>query len=83
MRQIQATEAKARLAQLLKEVEAGERVAITRHGRIVAHIVPAQLQEQAERLDKIEQFKAARKRWKKTGISARQAMEWRHEGHRH
>ena len=32
MREIQATEAKTRLAELLRAVEHGETVAITRHG---------------------------------------------------
>jgi prevent-host-death family protein len=36
-----ATEAKARILGLLDEVEAGEEVEITRHGRTVARIVPA------------------------------------------
>ena len=33
MREVQATEAKAHLAQLLSEVEHGETIAITRHGK--------------------------------------------------
>ena len=41
MREIQVTEAKARLAELLRVVEHGETVAITRHGKPVAHLVPA------------------------------------------
>ena len=36
-----ATEAKARILALLDEVAAGEEVAITKHGRIVARLVPA------------------------------------------
>lgn len=40
MREIQATEAKAHLAQLLSAVERGESFAITRHGRPIAHLVP-------------------------------------------
>ena len=45
MREIQATEAKTRLAELLRVVEHGETVAITRHGKPVAHLVPAPVQE--------------------------------------
>jgi len=37
---VTATEAKARILALLDEVEAGEEVEITRHGRLVARIVP-------------------------------------------
>ncbi len=38
---VTATEAKARILALLDDVEAGEEVEITRHGRLVARIVPA------------------------------------------
>lgn len=40
-RTVTATEAKARILALLDEVEAGEEVEITRHGRTVARLVPA------------------------------------------
>jgi prevent-host-death family protein len=36
-----ATQAKARILSVLDDVEAGEEVEITRHGRIVARLVPA------------------------------------------
>jgi prevent-host-death family protein len=40
MRKIQASEAKVHLRQLLDEVERGETLIITRHGRHIARIVP-------------------------------------------
>lgn len=40
MRTIQIVEAKARFSALLAAVEAGEEIAITRHGRVVARLVP-------------------------------------------
>jgi len=40
MRTVQVFEAKARFSALLAEVEAGTEVAITRHGKVVARIVP-------------------------------------------
>jgi prevent-host-death family protein len=40
-RKVTATEAKAKLLALLDEVEHGEEIEITRHGRIVARILPA------------------------------------------
>lgn len=40
MRTIPIVEAKSHFSALLSEVEAGEEIAITRHGRIVARIVP-------------------------------------------
>jgi prevent-host-death family protein len=40
MREIQASEAKAHLPRLLDDVERGETLIITRHGKPVARIVP-------------------------------------------
>jgi prevent-host-death family protein len=41
VREVTATEAKAKLLALLDEVENGEEVLITRHGRRVARLEPA------------------------------------------
>ena len=40
-RKLTATEAKARILALLDEVAGGEEVEITKHGRVVARLVPA------------------------------------------
>jgi len=40
MREIQASEAKTHLPRLLDEVERGETLIITRHGRAIARLVP-------------------------------------------
>ncbi len=40
MRSVQVAEAKAKFSALLAAVEAGEEIAITRHGKVVARIVP-------------------------------------------
>jgi prevent-host-death family protein len=40
-RQMNVTEVKARILALLDEVEAGEEIEITRHGRTVARLAPA------------------------------------------
>jgi prevent-host-death family protein len=40
MKSIPVVEAKARFSALLVEVEAGEEIAVTRHGRVVARLVP-------------------------------------------
>jgi len=40
-KQVTATDAKAGILRLLDDVEAGEEVEITRHGRAVARLVPA------------------------------------------
>lgn len=41
VKQVTATEAKAKLLALLDEVENGEEIVITRHGRTIARISPA------------------------------------------
>jgi prevent-host-death family protein len=41
VKQLTATETKARILSLLDEVEAGEEIEITRHGRVVARLAPA------------------------------------------
>ena len=48
MREIQASEAKTYLPQILNDVEPGETVIITRHGRAIARIVPETARQQEE-----------------------------------
>lgn len=40
MRSVPVVEMKAHLSSLLVEVERGEEIAITRHGRVIARLVP-------------------------------------------
>lgn len=40
MKSVTVVEAKSHLSALLADVEAGEEIAVTRHGKIVARIVP-------------------------------------------
>ncbi|MDE2639482.1 MAG: type II toxin-antitoxin system prevent-host-death family antitoxin [Chloroflexota bacterium] len=82
MREIQATEAKTRLAQLLRDVEDGETIAITRHGKAIAHLVPAQEREQADRDAAVDRLLQRRAGWAPTGMSRDELMAARHEGHR-
>ena len=56
MRMIQATEAKIHLAELLRNVEQGETIAITRHGKPIAHLIPAEAQERLQRKRAVEEF---------------------------
>ncbi len=51
MREIQASEAKVHLPQLLDAVERGETLIITRHGRRIARIVP-EIDRRQEEIDK-------------------------------
>ena len=82
MREVQATEAKTRLAQLLRDVEDGETIAITRHGKTIAHLVPAQEREQADREAAVDRLLQRRAGWAPTGMSRDELMAARHEGHR-
>lgn len=83
MREIQATEVKTRFAQLLSAVERGETIAITRHGKPVAHLVPAQKQDCAARKAAVERFKTWRASWKGIDMPIEEILAARHEGHRY
>ena len=82
MRKIQANETKAKLAELLRTVERGESIAITRHGQTVAHLVPAQDNEIARRRAAVERFRERRRKWRKIDMSREEVLAARHEGHR-
>ena len=81
MRSIQAAEAKAHLSSLLDEVERGEIIVITRHGKPIARIVPEAEQRQA----KIARFKAGIEGFRKTApkLSIAEILSARHEGHKY
>src|SRR5271169_5438089 len=66
MREIQASEAKTHLPRLLDEVERGETVIITRHGRAIARIVPEAHLRQTEVDRAIANIKTLRQRTGKT-----------------
>jgi prevent-host-death family protein len=81
VREIQASEAKTHLPQLLDDVERGETVVITRHGRAIARIVPEAQRRQAEIDRAIESIKALRQRTGK--ITLEELLSARHEGHKY
>ena len=83
MREVQATVAKARLAELLRDVERGESITITRNGKKVAALVPIEDDERERRRQAMDRFMEMRSKWKPTGISVEEFMDWRHEGHRY
>ncbi len=82
MRKIQATEAKAHLADLLRTVERGETVAITRHGKTIAHLVPAHARDSESRQAAVERFRQRRLRWSGIEMTTQEILDARHEGHR-
>ncbi|HEV2100402.1 MAG TPA: type II toxin-antitoxin system prevent-host-death family antitoxin [Stellaceae bacterium] len=79
MREIQASEAKTHLPQILDEVERGETVIITRHGRAIARIVPEALLRQAEIDQAIAGLGDLRRRAGKIAVA--ELLATRHEGH--
>jgi prevent-host-death family protein len=80
MREIQASDAKARLAQLLDEVERGETLVITRHGRAIARIIPETQLRQTEIDQAIDAIRQLRIRTGKIAIS--DLLSARDEGRR-
>jgi prevent-host-death family protein len=82
MRKFQAAEAKTRLSELLRVVERGETVAITRHGKPVAHLVPAPAHDRANRKKAVERFRRRRAGWEHVTFSTDEILAARHQGHR-
>ncbi|MGH7041966.1 MAG: type II toxin-antitoxin system Phd/YefM family antitoxin [Acetobacteraceae bacterium] len=78
---MQASEAKTHLPQLLDDVERGETIVITRHGRPIARLVPEADRRQAEIDEALEGIREIRKR---TGrITLDELLSARHEGHKY
>lgn len=75
------TEAKARLAELLRVVEYGETVAITRHGKTVARLSPALDEDGTTQRAAVEQFRTWRKR-RPIGMTPDEILELVREGRR-
>jgi prevent-host-death family protein len=81
MREIQASEAKARLPQLLDDVERGETLIITRHGRAIARIVP-EVDRRQEEVDRaIASIRALRERNKR--VTVEELLSARDEGRKY
>lgn len=78
MREIQASEAKTHLPQLLDDVERGETVIITRHGRAIARLVPESDRRRAEINGVMAGIEARRRRaaW----IGVKEILSARDEG---
>jgi len=80
MREIQASEAKTHLPQLLDDVERGETLVITRHGRRIARIVPEVDLRQEEIARAMEGIREIGKR---TGrVTVKELLSARDEGRR-
>jgi prevent-host-death family protein len=85
LREVQSSEAKTHLPQLLDEVERGATIVITRHGRRIARLVPDPEGQQARVAEAIEAMKRlAKERAARFGpVSIEEILAWRHEGHKY
>lgn len=81
MREIQASDAKARLAELLTAVERGETIVITRHGRRIARLAPETGLKQVEIDRAIDDLAKFRERTKKAPLA--EVLGARHNGHKY
>jgi prevent-host-death family protein len=79
MREVGAYEAKTHLPSLLRAVEAGETVVITRRGVPIARIVPTGAEAEADVREAIHRLKAARRQ--RPSVPVQEIIEARHEGH--
>ena len=80
MKQVQAAAAQARFAELLDEVERGETVVITRHGKPVARLVPDEEARQERVRQATKGMKELRKQTKPTTVE--EIIAWKNEGRR-
>ena len=82
MHAMQATEAKARSAGLLRKVERGQSVVGTRHGEAIANVIPARAGERADRKQRVARFRRRREEWQPFATSIDDILLARHQGHR-
>jgi prevent-host-death family protein len=75
MRSIGAYEAKTHLPRLLDEVEKGERITITKHGRPVAVLIPPGRAEGADAEVLIRRIRELRRGNRLNGLSIRQLID--------
>ncbi len=78
MRQIQASEAKTKFLQLLDDVERGDTLIITRHGKPIARLSPETERRQAEIEAAMEGIRALRPKFGR--ITVKQLLAARDEG---
>lgn len=81
MRHVQASAAKTHLPRLLDDVERGETVVITRHGRPIARLVPEVDKSREEVRAAIDDLKRFRRTMPR--LSREEILAGRHEGHKY
>jgi prevent-host-death family protein len=80
MKQIQASVAKTRFAELLDDVEHGQSVEITRHGKAIARLMPQEDAKRADALRAMAEIRELRKMAKSATVE--EILAWRDEGRR-
>ncbi len=75
MATVGAFEAKTNLSRLLRRVQKGERITITKHGKPVAMLVPVNAEKVSERGKIIEEIRKFRKNIFRSGLSLREMIE--------
>lgn len=78
MKQIQFSTAKAQLSELIDDVERGETVQITRHGKPVARLIPEEDARRADALRAMREIAEMRKTAPR--VTAEEILAWRDEG---
>lgn len=81
MTTVTAYEAKTHLPRLIRAVEQGETVIITRHGKPVAKLAPIEDQRRANVAEVMKRMEALRRRLPKVPLD--EILAWRHEGHKY
>jgi prevent-host-death family protein len=76
-----ASDAKAKWAELLNEVERGRTVRITRHGKTIARVVPETDLRAAEVAEAVARLRALREKTVKAPLA--EILASRHEGHKY
>ena len=82
LRYVHAAEAEDRLLELLRCVEKGDTIVITRHGKKVAHLTPPDEEREREiRKEFWDEFKRRRATWKMTKMTTQEILALRHDDH--
>jgi len=77
----QASDAKAKWAELLDQVERGRTVRITRHGKTIARVVPETEIRQAEIAEALSELRALAREFGKAPLD--EVLATIHEGHKY
>ena len=85
LRAVAASEAKTHFAELLDAVERGETIAITRHGRAIARLVPDEKSRREQVRKALDEIKKLGKqiRERHGEMTLEELLSLRHEGHKY